>query len=141
MNFCYKEAGSSVWTNRIIGKDFGNLTGVWPRVGNDGNSIHAVISRQEGIASGVTGGLFYFRSLDGGDTWDGPFNIPGIDESYTNISADSYFVDVNGSNVAIVIGQYASPLVVYKSTDNGDNWTKIIAQNTSNPLIPAKRCW
>jgi len=137
MNFCYKEAGSSTWTNRILGAELGDLTGVWPRVGNDGNSIHAVISRQDGVASGIPGGLFYFRSLDGGDTWEGPNDIAGIDESYTNISADSYFVDVNGSNVAIVIGQYASPLVVYKSTDNGDNWTKIIAQNVSDPFIPA----
>jgi len=136
MNFCYKDPGALGWTNRIIGEELGDITGVWPRVGNDGNNIHAVISRQEGIASGVTGGLFYFRSLDGGNTWEGPLDIPGLDESYVSISADSYFVDVNGSNVAIVIGQYGRQLVVYKSTDNGDNWTKIIAQNTSNPLIP-----
>ncbi len=137
MNFCYKNAGSSTWTNRTLGAELGDLTGVWPRVGNDGDNIHAVISRQEGLGSGVTGGLLYFRSLDGGDTWEGPMDLPGIDDSYTNISADSYFVDVVGSTVAIVIGQYASPVVILKSTDGGNNWTKIIAQNTSNPLIPA----
>jgi len=135
MNFCYKDPGGS-WTNRIVGEELGDISGVWPRVGVDGNSIHAVISRQEGTASNIAGGLFYFRSLDGGDTWEGPLDLPELDQSYVVLNADSYFVDVNGSNVAIAIGQYGSPVVVYKSTDNGDTWTKIIAQNTSNPLIP-----
>lgn len=136
LNFCYKDQGAPDWTNRIVGEELGDIGGVWPRVGNDGNSIHVVISRQEGSASNIPGGLFYFRSLDGGDTWEGPLDLPELDQTYVSLQADSYFVDVNGSNVAIVIGQYASPIVVYKSTDNGDNWSKIVAQNTSNPLIP-----
>ncbi len=137
MNFCYKDPGALGWTNRIIGEELGDITGVWPRVGNDGNSIHAVISRQEGNASGVPGGIYYFRSLDGGTTWEGPRDIPGIDESYIDMSADSYFVDVKGSTVVIGIAMYAAPVVIFKSTNSGDTFTKIIVQNTSNPLIPA----
>ncbi len=71
LNFCYKDQGAPDWTNRIVGEELGDIGGVWPRVGNDGNSIHVVISRQEGSASNIPGGLFYFRSLDGGDTWEG----------------------------------------------------------------------
>ncbi|QQS28462.1 MAG: DUF5011 domain-containing protein [Sphingobacteriales bacterium] len=128
MNFCYKDSGSTDWTNRIIGTELGDLNGTWTRAANDGNNIHAIISRSTGIASGIFRGLYYFRSFDGGDNWEGPLDLPFLTEDFDRIDEDSYFIDVKGNSVAIVIGQFASPVVVLKSTDNGNNWTKSYVQ-------------
>ncbi len=130
LNFCYKDPTSN-WTNRIIGQELGDLNGTWPRAANDGNYIHAIIGRSSGVASGMNRGLYYFRSFDGGDNWEGPLDLPFLTEDFNGIDEDSYFIDVNGSNVAIVIGQYAHPVVVLKSSDNGNNWTKYYVQDTT----------
>ncbi len=135
MNFCYKDP-ESVWTNKIVGEENGDVDGVWARVGVDGDNIHVVISRLGTFFAGMEGGLAYFRSTDGGDTWEGPTELEDIDVYYPTISADDYFVDVNGESVGIFIGGYAHQIVMYRSDDNGDSWEVTIIQETSNPLIP-----
>ncbi len=129
MNFCYKDPGG-VWTNKLVGEESGTLEGIWARAGVDGENIHAVIV-------GITDSdLAYFRSTDGGDTWDGPSELPNIRDYYSLVYGDRYFLDVNGASVAIFIGGYASQVVMYRSDDNGDSWTPVVIQATSNPLIP-----
>lgn len=135
MNFCYSDDGGDTWTNTGVGSILGDLEGVWPRTGNDGDHIQAVISRQT-EAAGISGGLLHFRSLDGGDTWEGPFELPNLSGLYSDMQADSYYVDVNGSNVAIIIGQYASNVVLYESDDFGDTWNINVIREVSDPFLP-----
>lgn len=134
--FTYRDPGSTTWTKKYVGEENGDLTGVWPRMGVDGNNIHVVISRQDEF-DGMTGGLAYFRSTDGGNTWEGPTALPSMAENYVEMGADIYFVDVKGNHVAIVIGTYARRVVLYESNDNGVNWNYRVVKDTSFPLIPA----
>ncbi len=134
LNFAYLDAGSDTWQDFIIE---GDVDAVWPRASVDGENIHVVTSRNGTFACGADGGLAYFRSKDGGDTWEGPIcvvdsetglGLADIDDDAA-LRADSYFIDAENGVVAFVYGNFGEDLVVFKSTDNGDSWRSIIAQS------------
>lgn len=139
--FTYRDAGATSWSAVNVGTDNGDLTGVWNRAAVSGNNIHVVISRQDEY-DGIVGGLAYFRSTDGGTTWDGPTPITDaagnslIPQSYTSVNADAYFLEANGNHLALVLGEYGREITLYESMNNGDSWTKRTIQATSNPLFP-----
>ncbi len=112
---------------------------LWPRAavgGPDGNTVHAIavttpsanVGNQDNFHLDVDGHVLYYRSLDGGYTWDiEEMVIPGLDnQSYTTMFADSYVIDAVGSTVAIGIIADWGDVAIFKSTDNGDTWTKTI---------------
>jgi len=80
--------------------------------------------------------MVYSRSTDGGQTWDKKHTVfPGFDSTLTsNGGADQYAIDVKGNTVAVVNGDLLQGVVVFKSSDNGDNWTRIMAD--SFPYAP-----
>ncbi len=134
LNFAYLDPESGGWQDFVID---GDLEAVWPRVAVDGESIHVVVSRSGGFACDADGGLNYFRSTDGGDTWEGPTcivdadsgqGLADIDDDAT-LRADSYFIDAENGVVAYAYGNFGEDLVVFKSEDNGDNWRSIVAQS------------
>ncbi len=106
---------------------------IWPRMavgGPDGNTIHVIgltyPSANGGAPyAGVDGHVLYYRSLDGGATWDKQDVIlPEIDQAfYTRMDADSYTIDASGNTVAIALMADFGDVKVSKSTDNGDTWT------------------
>ncbi len=108
----------------------------WPRVatgGTDFSTIHllAVTSPVEyngSLYEGLNGALLYSRSNDGGETWEiENMIIDGIDSSsYLGFQADIYDIRAEGDNVAILIGDYLTDLILLKSTDGGNNWEKTI---------------
>ena len=77
---------------------------------------------------GQDGPILFSRSVDGGFTW--PILrqvIPEIDSSfYKGFGADSYSIDAQGENVAIVFGDLDTDMGLLKSTDGGLNWTKTV---------------
>ncbi|MBP7184812.1 MAG: T9SS type A sorting domain-containing protein [Saprospiraceae bacterium] len=106
--------------------------------GSNGNYLHAIgITAPTGtstsgvIYDGVDGLLLYFRSPDGGVTWDKvDIKLPELDSNFvTRIGADSYAIDADGDNVAIAIFNDWNDILVYKSTDNGENWTKYVVND------------
>lgn len=102
----------------------------WARAVNAGDSILVIYSSSGGTINGVTGGLGMVRSYDGGITWTTEDTIPGINTNfYTAINGDDYSIDIQGKNIAIVMGEYDVTLL--KSSDFGNTWTKtaIIAEN------------
>lgn len=109
---------------------------MWPRAavgGADGQTIHVIaittpVATDGAIYEGVDGHIIYFRSLDGGSTWDQTdIIIPGLDSSFTiRSSADAYYIDARGDNVAIGLFNSWDDVLLFKSEDNGDNWTKSI---------------
>lgn len=139
--FTYQDAGSSTWTKKYVGEENGDLTGVWNRAAVSGNNIHVVISRQDEY-DGMVGGLAYFRSVDGGNTWTGPTPIQNaageslVAMHMPSVNADAYYLDVKGDHVVLVTGEYSREVVMYESMDNGSTWTDRVIKTTSNPLFP-----
>jgi hypothetical protein len=111
----------------------------WPRLtsgGTDGNSIHSIsitypVASGGALYEGLDGALLYSRSQDGGATWDKLyFLIPDIDSSsFLGFGGDTYAIDARGNTVAILAGDATQDLVLLKSTDNGDTWTKTIVED------------
>jgi len=112
---------------------------VWGKVatgGPDGNSIHVIgISLAEGFGGAAYEGmdqhLLYFRSTDNGATWDQQdVIIPGLDSMfYNDIGAESYNIYCNGETVAVAVFESWGDIAIFKSTDNGMNWTKTIVND------------
>lgn len=128
--------GTGSWTQTTLG-----VPDVWARlaVGGTGNSYH-VISQTSGTGTtpfmGQDGAISYTRSQDGGVTWDKVRSIiPQIDSaSYLGFGGDSYSIDANGNTIAIVAGGFDVDVVLIKSTDNGNTWTKTIVNDFGIPL-------
>ncbi len=134
--------GTGVWTDTTL-----NYPDVWPRMvvaGSNGHTIH-VISQTTGASPGnppfhgQDGAIAYSRSLDGGITWDKYHTvIPQIDSSnYLGFGGDSYAMDAMGDTIAIVVGGFDVDVVLLKSTDNGETWTKTIVHQFPIPLYNA----
>jgi len=131
-----KVAGSDTWDYSTIPSTAGNGT-LWPRsaVGGPNNEyLHVIsITVPEGgngglIHEGVNGHIIYHRSPDGGETWDQvDVIIPGLDSAfYNNMGVDAYSIDARGSTVAVAVFGQWNDLALFKSTDNGETWTKTL---------------
>ncbi len=106
---------------------------LWPRMevgGADGNTLHVIaITLPTGnggaVYDGCDGHILYFRSTDGGTTWDKQdIKLPEVNSDYySRMDADSYAIDASGETVAVgIIGDYGD-VKIAKSSDNGDTWT------------------
>lgn len=145
--------GSSTWTtsSRILTAT--NAKPIWSRADNNGNTIHLISNYSDSSAStdppnirvdGLLLPTTYSRSTDGGVTWSTSLSLlPGYDTSrYVRGGGDQYAINVNGNNVAIVIGDnLGGDVALWKSTDNGVTFTKTIvdtfafAPYTTNKVI------
>ncbi len=106
---------------------------IWPRMaigGPDGNTAHVIgISYPTGnggaVYEGVDGHVLYYRSLDGGVTWDKKdIILPQINKDYyARMDADSYAIDADGNTVVVALFADLGDVKVSKSTDNGETWT------------------
>ena len=131
--------GTGTWTNGILG-----AADTWPRmvIGGPSTSTIHIIAQTSGAATTVTpfhgqdGAISYSRSIDGGLTWDKLRTvIPQIDSSnYLGFGGDSYAMDIKGSTIAIVAGGFTVDVVLLKSTDNGNTWTKTIVKKFPIPM-------
>jgi hypothetical protein len=128
--------GTGTWTaDSIIGLTTGEYT-LWPRAlmgGANNNTIHMIsLTTPTGnggtMYKGMDGVVVYSRSQDGGTTWDKQYEVPpGMDSTlYYNNAGDSYALDARGDVVAFVSGGFTQDLAMWKSTDNGNTWTKTI---------------
>ena len=104
-----------------------NLIPAWPRMAAANGYMHVISTyatedyEREGILTPIT----YSRSADNGQTWDKErILLPGYDTTlYLSGNSDQYAIDVKDSIVAIVIGGLINPVSLWKSTDNGENFT------------------
>ncbi len=136
IHFARRAAGATSWTESNLEMPAG-VGCLWPHLivgGPDGKTIHVIaITTPTGntgtIYEGVNGHILYWRSSDGGLTWDKKhLIIPGLDKSkFTTHAADEYAIDANGSTVAVAVFPAWNDLQVFKSFDNGDSWETITA--------------
>ncbi len=122
---------------------------VWNRIsvgGANGTTIHNISLWDPFGApyppTGVQSQMLYYRSLNGGVTWDvQDFVIPGLDQTnYNNFGGDSYHMSrSNGDTVAVVYFGDLNDVILAKSTDNGDSWaiTSIIDVFPGNVMYDA----
>jgi len=124
--------GSGTWTSHSPVLQVSGGVPIWNRAASNGDTIHLICNfwSDEGtvpdyIKDGITNPMTYSRSYDGGATWvDEHILLPGYDSAtYSFGSADNYAIDVQGSTVAIATGRRGVDLTLWKSEDNGDNWT------------------
>jgi hypothetical protein len=140
----YKRAtkGEGEWVETILNGPEG-LSLVWHTMTTSGENheyIHLLAYTYDAEYMGQTHALLYYRSSDGAETWDIDGEIiDGLGEDFfPSINSLSYtWANPVGSTIAFTYGfdQYGG--LVFKSTDNGDNWEKIIAFRSEwDPLNP-----
>jgi hypothetical protein len=130
-----KEVGGS-WTQQTIPSAV-NVGSLWPRSAVDENGTLHVFGLTTPIANGgaahlgVDGHLLYYRSTDFGLSWDmTDVVIPGFDNTnYTAMGADAYAIDANAGTVAFAHFDDWNDITLYKSTDGGDNWDRLIVND------------
>jgi hypothetical protein len=117
---------------------------IWPRAtsgGNNNNDLHIIALTTPGSNGGspyqgMDGALLYSRSPNGGLTWD--YENVLLDEInsdyFYGVGSDSYEIQSQGNNVAFLVGDEWTDLVLMKSTDNGDSWTKTVVWENPYPL-------
>lgn len=133
------EKGTGVWEEFYLSGPDG-VSIVWPELmtsGIDNTTIHVLARTYNGIYMGQDGALLYYRSPDGGDTWDIEhyfFEELGPDY-FINIEAESYsWAQPRGETIAFSIGFTHQNGYVMKSYDNGDTWEQILVYE--NPFTP-----
>ena len=140
-------AGTGAWTQSLLNPPAGAPGLIWASImtnGSNHQNVHLLTltgpSGNGGAAyQGLDGALLYFRSLDGGTTWDinGVIIPPMTSVNYLAFGADSYaWAAPKGDTIAFVVGDNWTDTFVMKSVDNGTTWTKIPILNNSNKLVP-----
>jgi hypothetical protein len=108
--------------------------------GSNGETVHA-LWQGSGVSGtpyeGQDGPIYYSRSSDGGATWPVLKSVLAELDStqYTGFGGDAYNIDVRGDLVAFVAGDFSTDVVLMKSTDGGNTWTKTIVQRFPIPLF------
>lgn len=105
---------------------------IWPRAavgGADGNSIHLIVVTEPVANTGtlyenLDGAILYWRSLDGGTTWDQQaVLLPEIDGTqFTGFQGDTYAIYAKGDKVAFAEFNDLGDSFIMISEDNGTSW-------------------
>jgi hypothetical protein len=116
---------------------------VWQSMGTSGENheyIHLLAYTYDAEVMGQTNALLYYRSNDGGESWDPDgIIIDGLGIDYLeSINALSYtFSNAVGNTIAFTYGFDQWGGWVFKSTDNGENWDQItVMESPYDPLDP-----
>lgn len=148
VNFAHNNAASTIMMTRRPVKGVGtwnssNVTAafvdlLWNRTavgGANGQTIHMIgVTAPTGgtaggqLYQGLDGALLYYRSQDGGVSWDRQdILLPQLtSQDWVGFDGDSYAIAAQGNTVAFAIFNDWADVVLMKSTDNGNTWTKTI---------------
>ena len=111
---------------------------MWPRAVGQGSYIHIYCATNPDKGKDVEGitrpNLYYRYDAANEKFLDEAFLLPEYDSTrFASGRSDSYFMDANDEAVAIIAGGSGVDLMVWKSLDNGDNWTAIVADSFPIP--------
>ena len=126
--------GSNTFT-KSFPLDFSENFGIWNRVATSGNGtfVHIINNgissldfRPSDSSTGLFTPMFYYRSIDGGDTYTRQL-LPEHDSSnYYNNEGDAYAIAVRDSIVAISYASFCDDVTIWKSMDNGASFTRLV---------------
>lgn len=134
------QKGTGTWTySTLIGPtEAPDLT--WPRMitsGPNGEYVHLIANTYDAYM-GQTEALLYYRSSDGGVTWDIQHELldgTGSDY-YTEIGADAYsWAEAKGDTIAFLVASAWHDMFAMKSYDNGDTWEKVLIWEHPYPFF------
>lgn len=142
--------GAGTWTGTTV-LDSSNIAipGVlWNRSVVSGNYLHVFASFTDSgtnqpnrpYINGVRTPQVYSRLNISSNTWEVKKQVLtgyGSDRIWSG-GGDNYAMDARGSNVAILIGGLTDDLMLFKSTDNGNTWTKTIIDSFPVPAYNYK---
>ena len=123
--------GTGPWLETVLSPPIGNYSLVWHSMMTSGPNheyIHILALVYDDPYMGLDDALLYYRSSDGGVTWEiSEKVIDGLTSTYfTSISSLKYaWANPVGNTIAFTYGFDHFDGLVFKSTDNGDNWEKI----------------
>lgn len=138
------EKGIGDWTEWLFPGPVASPQLAWPRIttgGINNSVIHLVTLTLPTANGGVVyqnqdGAILYSRSVDGGATWNPQHQLfENLNATnYTAFDGDTYEIESQGDNVAILIGEPWTDMILMKSADGGDNWTNTIVWENPYPL-------
>jgi len=135
---------TGTWTQSILAGPAGAVDISWPRTmtnGPDHNYVHILATTYSGyMGLDESYALLYYRSLDGGLTWDKKdVIIPQLDSTnYNGFNGDEYaWGTPYGDTIYFAVsGPWVDTFVMW-SPDNGETWTKIPVLSNANKKLPA----
>ena len=140
--------GTGTWTQGTIANPAGATSMFWPRVMTSGptnNYVHLLaLTAPTGNGGvkymGMDGCLLYYRSLNGGTTWDkNAIILPGMDSiNHDAFSGDQYaWGTPHGDTIYFGVAGPWTDAFIMKSNDNGETWTKIPVLSNAHKKLPA----
>ena len=125
--------GTGDWQESVLAPPVGNYSIVWHSMITSGANheyLHMLALVYDDPYQGQDDALLYYRSPDGGVTWDiNGIIIDGLGVDYfPTISSLKYsWAQPVGNTIAFTYGFNQFDGLIFKSTDNGDTWQKIVA--------------
>jgi hypothetical protein len=132
--------GEGDWTYIFLPGPEGAPEIAWPRIVTSGQNHETVhmLANSYTEYEGQELALLYYRSPDGGETWDIQGQIiDGLGEDYyPQIYSDSWcWAEPHGDTLAFVVGSSWMDLLLMKSYDNGDSWEKTVIWEHPYPFF------
>ena len=95
--------------------------------GPDHKHIHILVTALNEVSEdGQTNPFYYFRSMDGGNTWEEYMKIPQLGRDFApcfGSGQDAYFIENTGGNkLSIVVNTRRGNGIVLTSNDEGNTW-------------------
>jgi hypothetical protein len=133
--------GTGDWTETVY-EHPDDLGASFPKVitnGENNTTIHLLYSFLNEEFQGIEDPIFYNRSLDGGEFWDiEHLMLDGMTaEDYLAIGGDNVvWAQPEGETIAFgVANTWDTDMFIMKSTNNGEDWDKIIVWEHPYPFF------
>ncbi|MEI6900414.1 MAG: T9SS type A sorting domain-containing protein [Bacteroidota bacterium] len=133
--------GTGTWQESVLNPPAGNHSLVWQSMITSGTNhqfVHILALLYDDPYQGQDDALLYYRSSDGGVTWDIPgVVIDGLGSAYfLTISSLKYsWAQPVGNTIAFTYGFDQFDGLLFKSMDNGTTWQKtVVYQSPYDPF-------
>lgn len=131
------------WTQFTLAGPAANPNILWPRLATEGNTLHIIaltapVANAGTIYNGLDGALLYYRSQNGGSSFDLTHVQPtGLNSTnYKAFGGDQYaWADPRGDTIAFVMGDDWYDVILMKSTDGGTTWTRTVIFQHPYPMF------
>jgi hypothetical protein len=134
--------GQGTWNQSVMMGPAGATDISWPRIMTNGpnhNYVHMLVNTYV-VYEGLDLAILYYRSLDGGLTWDkNGVVLPQMTSAdYDGFNGDQMaWGTPHGDTIYFVVSGPWIDSFIMKSFDNGNTWTKVpILSNANKKLAP-----